>query len=290
MPHNPCENAPIKIAFFDVDGTLVSFKTHGMPESTRVALRELRRNGIKIFVASGRALFQLPDFLRNGIGDFEGFDGFLCNSGQVCLDDRGIFRMTAISPEDVAAIADANERGEFDIVYMLPDRAFTPKKGPEIVAAEEHANVEFDLDADTDPRECTVFQMNAFLPAHEEHRITDIAPGVKLVRWTEDFCDIIPATGGKDLGVQAVLEHNGLSRCNAMAFGDGGNDATMLSAVGMGVAMGNADWRAKRVADMITTSVDDSGIYRACVALGLIDDVLGLCGADRVVRVINPQL
>ena len=31
----------IKAAFFDIDGTLVSFKTHRMPASTRRALAEL---------------------------------------------------------------------------------------------------------------------------------------------------------------------------------------------------------------------------------------------------------
>ncbi len=135
-----------KIAFFDIDGTLLSFRTHSMPHTTQVALQELRNNGVLIYIASGRALFQVPSFLRNGQGDFEGFDGFLCNSGQVCLDERGIFRMTAVDPEAVRLITEEALKGGFDIVYMTADRAFTPRHGPLVTAAEEHANVKFDED------------------------------------------------------------------------------------------------------------------------------------------------
>lgn len=42
----------IKALFFDVDGTLVSFNTHDVPESTREALRLAHESGVKIFTAT----------------------------------------------------------------------------------------------------------------------------------------------------------------------------------------------------------------------------------------------
>lgn len=39
----------IKAVFFDIDGTLVSFKTHKLPDSTVRALDLLREKGIKVF-------------------------------------------------------------------------------------------------------------------------------------------------------------------------------------------------------------------------------------------------
>lgn len=38
----------IKAVFFDIDGTLVSFKTHKLPDSTVRALDLLREKGIKV--------------------------------------------------------------------------------------------------------------------------------------------------------------------------------------------------------------------------------------------------
>ena len=43
----------IKAAFFDIDGTLISFKTHKVPQSTISALTKAKQNGIKIFISTG---------------------------------------------------------------------------------------------------------------------------------------------------------------------------------------------------------------------------------------------
>ena len=44
----------IKAIFFDIDGTLVSFKNHLIPASTIESLKNLKDKGIKILVATGR--------------------------------------------------------------------------------------------------------------------------------------------------------------------------------------------------------------------------------------------
>ena len=44
----------IKAIFFDIDGTLVSFKTHHIPQSTIDAIRKTKAKGIKIYISTGR--------------------------------------------------------------------------------------------------------------------------------------------------------------------------------------------------------------------------------------------
>lgn len=46
--------ADIKIAFFDIDGTLLPFEAKHLPASTVDALARLRKNGVKTFIATGR--------------------------------------------------------------------------------------------------------------------------------------------------------------------------------------------------------------------------------------------
>ncbi len=48
-----------------------------------------------------------------------------------------------------------------------------------------------------------------------------------------------------------------------IAFGDGENDMEMLSAAGIGVAMGNALPCVKEIADYVTETVEQDGILRA---------------------------
>ena len=55
-----------------------------------------------------------------------------------------------------------------------------------------------------------------------------------------------------------------------MAFGDGGNDMSMLRHAGVGIAMGNAEDKVKAVADYVTDTVDADGIYKALKKLGVL--------------------
>ena len=69
----------IKAVFFDIDGTLVSFKTHAIPQSTIEALAALRERGIKVFIATGRPLVAI-----NNLGD-QVFDGYVTMNGGCVL-------------------------------------------------------------------------------------------------------------------------------------------------------------------------------------------------------------
>ena len=59
-----------------------------------------------------------------------------------------------------------------------------------------------------------------------------------------------------------------------MAFGDGGNDISMIKVAGIGVAMGNANESLKPVADYITSSVDEDGVEKAMREFGVISSEL----------------
>ena len=48
-----------------------------------------------------------------------------------------------------------------------------------------------------------------------------------------------------------------------MAFGESENDASMLRAVGLGVAMGNATPEAREAAHYVTDDAENDGIYHA---------------------------
>ena len=47
--------------FFDIDGTLVSFRTHEIPASTIFALTQAKANGHKVFISTGRPPLIIPD-------------------------------------------------------------------------------------------------------------------------------------------------------------------------------------------------------------------------------------
>lgn len=68
-----------------------------------------------------------------------------------------------------------------------------------------------------------------------------------------------------------MLDRFGISRDESMAFGDGGNDISMLDYVSLGVAMGNANDTVKSHADYITDECDQDGVVSALKHFKLID-------------------
>ena len=69
---------------------------------------------------------------------------------------------------------------------------------------------------------------------------------------------------------QRILATLEMTPADAVAIGDSVNDLEMLTFVGLGIAMGNADGSVKAIADEVTTGVDDDGVWNAFVRHGLV--------------------
>ena len=76
----------------------------------------------------------------------------------------------------------------------------------------------------------------------------------------------------KALGIKKVIEFLGASWEDTVAFGDGPNDYEMLEYVHTGVAMGNASDDLKALASLVTTPINQDGIYNGMKRLELIQN------------------
>lgn len=265
--------AAVKAVFFDIDGTLVSFKTHAVPPSTMRALRALHEKGVKLFIASGRPPVWL-DILRDQLENFP-FDGYVLMNGQYCTDAAG----TPFHSQPLPAGAfptllpwlEANPDVVCSFVEM--DYAYENRHTEATLAAARqagmygpHAPVEDPVRALTH----ATYQMNPYIPPERDAEFLAHAPGCRAVRWNDIFADVIPADGGKPEGVKRMLERFGLTAAECMAFGDGGNDIDMLRFAGIGVAMGNAAPAVKAAADYVAGDIDADGLEKALAHFGLL--------------------
>lgn len=254
----------IKAAFFDIDGTLVSFNTHKVQDSTWRALHAMRERGVKLIISSGRPTYQLPDFIATG------FDAYITLNGQLCYDEAGVFRSNPIAAQDVRAIVDQVRGGLYDVLVLQRERSFANRISERIAETARGAGLVYPQDAIDRAFDAPVYQFCAFIDPEDDHVVLDATTDVKTTRWTDLFCDVVPASGGKQAGVKAVLERLGIAPDEAIAFGDGENDISMFETVGTSVAMGNAWDIVKERATHVTSDVDHDGIYNACRRLGLI--------------------
>jgi len=67
-----------------------------------------------------------------------------------------------------------------------------------------------------------------------------------------------------------MVKHLGIDMKNVFAFGDGLNDLEMIENVGTGIAMGNAVEPLKKLANYVTSSVEEDGILNGLKWAGLL--------------------
>lgn len=72
--------------------------------------------------------------------------------------------------------------------------------------------------------------------------------------------DIVPAGVSKLAGLLYLAERLGISRNQIVYIGDALDDIELIHGAGLGVAMGNAPFEVKRVADWITRSQNQHGV------------------------------
>ena len=103
----------IKAAFFDIDGTLVSFKTHEVPASTVRALHQLRSQGILTFIATGRHILTV-----NNLGNLK-FDGYMTLNGSYCFIDLKVIYKHSIPPADISMLVNyLQEKANFPCIFV----------------------------------------------------------------------------------------------------------------------------------------------------------------------------
>ncbi len=257
----------IKAVFFDIDGTLISFRNHTMPESAWRALHALREKGIRVYVATGRSKMMMPFMDR-----YFSFDAYLTLNGQYCYSKAEVIRKATIDAREIVRLKELVRDRPFPCLFVEEDGMF-------LNYADESVEELFRLiDHPVPPvapldrvRENDTLQFVPFLKDGEEGFLREALKNVEMTRSVPYCFDVLPAGGGKDVGMEAVLRREGIAPDEAMAFGDGFNDMGMLAYAGIGVAMGNARDPVREKADFVTKSVDEDGVIHALRHFGVLD-------------------
>lgn len=256
----------IKIAFFDIDGTLIDMEKKQITPVTLEVLHRLQANGIRICLATGRSPMVVPHF--EGVA----FDATLTYNGSYCYTKTGetIFSNPIPAPDLALIIRNATAIARplcLATSSRLACNGCDKDLADYFAIAKSVANIAPDFD---EVAKGTVYQIMMGGRADEYAAILKDVQGAKIAAWWDRAVDIIPATGGKGIGIRKMLEYYGLDKSEAIAFGDGNNDIEMLQAVGTGVAMENASEKLKAVATDHCGHVANEGVYQYCVEHGLI--------------------
>ncbi len=250
----------VKAVFFDIDGTLVSFTTHQILQSTIDTVRKIREQGVKVFIATGR-----PRPFVNNLGDLE-YDGIMTVNGAECrLADGTVIRHDPIHKDDLVRLTEYFHKNPFPIAFASNNDIFITMTSVESKQVFELLNIKPPRIAPIE--ECMnsdIMQIIAFFDINTQLELMDnVLTGCAAQRWHPLFADVIRKGNNKAKGIDTMIEHYGIRLNETMAFGDGGNDIEMLRHVGIGIAMGNARDEVKQAARYVTENADEGGIANA---------------------------
>ena len=250
----------IQAAFFDIDGTLISFANHAIPPSAIETVKRLRSKGIKTFLSTGRNGDSTRFLMETGL-----FDGEILLSGQFCrMDGRVVFENPVI-PADIDAAVSGAKCGDFTLGFLSGHESFVTGVNEFVLDACSYAGMAVPRVDDPElARSISVYQIHCYGAPGVEDELLRRTAGLTAVRWSPNFADVFPTGGGKDRGMAAICAAMDISPAETIAFGDGENDISMLQFAGIGVAMGNATPACKQAADFVTKTVDEHGIAYAC--------------------------
>lgn len=257
------------LLFFDIDGTLVSFNTHTIPQSTIDALHKAKARGCRVIIATGR-----PPLLINNLSPIADIiDGFLTTNGAYCFVGDTMVCCEAIPEADVHAMLDDAQVKGYSVLLVGKDDIFIFNEQDDIINTFHEKLGIPDLHSTTSLDTLLsqpILQLTPFFSIDDEKHVMEKMPGSIAARWYPTFADITSRKAGKNNGLKAMARFFNTDIADTISFGDGANDTPMIVCAGTGVAMGNANNDVKAAADLVTSSVDDDGIAKALKKLGVI--------------------
>jgi len=249
----------------DIDGTI---KCSGAPISdfTRKTLKSLKGRGMNFTLASGRNLagarsvaeeldVEMPLILANGC-IVQGLKG------------EPLFRATL--PEAITReVITITEKLAFDLVLFVGSHLYFKHMTPNIEpifghlpeACRQIGAWDGKFDRYEEVHKCMVLERSdharlAKLDMIYADKFSGLAD---FYRTSVNHLEVMPLGVTKATGLEKLTEHLGISMDEVIALGDFDNDAAMVAAAGLGIAVGNASESVRANADLVIGTCDEDG-------------------------------
>ena len=282
---------PIRLIAMDMDGTLLADDGKGILPEDAQALRLAHEAGIHLALCSGR----VPDDMSFYARDMDLPMHILALNGTCILDKpmgqivrsqyipeyaaRGIFRLLQGKPVAYAMF------GDHDLIVSPPSMSRQELEiifGSNILREGTRTVIHCGSEG---AGECIRRGMNKMMiftendpqPLQEiRSHMEKFFPSVEVSSSWVNNLEVNPLGVNKGSALSALAQMLDIPMTQVMAIGDNDNDIPMLSAAGIGVAMGNATPAARAAADYLTLPNSQCGVSAAIRALALGSDSPGV--------------
>lgn len=260
----------MKLVVSDIDDTLLP-KGGVISQGTRRAVAECRRRGIVFSLASGR---WFPSAVT--VAETLGVNGplIVANGGCVMTVDGEVLKEFPMREKDVeSAYAIVKDCGALITSYVrgaiyrlntwtMDNRP--PEKlsyfGGDVFDVVDDDSARFQQEALEGVYKMEVYSNDTALLAELREKL--VKAGLSVSSSFKTNIEITSQGLGKGQAVAWLARYLGIDREQVMCFGDNTNDASMLRAAGVGVAMGNAVAELKAQANLVAPPCAEDGLAR----------------------------
>ena len=177
----------IKIAFFDIDGTLIAMDRDTMSELMEDTLLQLQKNGIILCIATGRPPRSVPQFPRVK------FDAYLTFNASYCFTADTVIFKNPIPTEDVHKIISNAKAIQRPVVLANVERNGANGRDRDIVDYFEISNQTVDVVDDFERlADEEIYQIMLGGTKKEYASILQGVTGAEITAWWPRAMDIIP--------------------------------------------------------------------------------------------------
>lgn len=263
-----------KLIFLDIDGTLTDFFGR-IPTSARKALELAKKAGHQLVLCTGRTKSEIPKELLQM--DFDGIIGaagaYVEYHGKVVyhhvIELSMLVKMInffeqhhitfCLQTGDGVVMTEKNRDGFRDCFLRmgLDEKTIWRVLAANVILEEDsrmRKNVEkvayYESMLSSDEIEMTLG--NYF-------NVEGASYGTNSVSNGEITCSGVT----KATGIEHYVKYTGTDLSGTIGIGDGLNDVDMLNKTAIAIAMGNAKPETKAVADFVTDTVDQDGLWKA---------------------------
>ena len=227
-----------------IDGTLLSEKTHTVPQSAKEALKKAKENGHLIFINTGRPISTIDQEIHD-----LNPDGYICGCGTYITYHDQVIYHHQLSKERCKEIASLIKKYEIDAVLESKDHVYF----------NTHIKNSFF-------QEIQERYTNNDIQAFRDN----ISQDFDIIERSEEMWEIVPKNHSKATGIQTVADDFKSDLDHCYVFGDSFNDESMLRYVKHSIVMANGVQAMKDIAYFVTKDIEDDGIAYALEKLDLI--------------------
>ena len=266
----------IKLVAIDMDGTLLN-NVCEVPKENIEAIEQAIGKGVMVVPTTGRCYKNTKNMIT---GEIPGISHYVTCNGAIVVDDESeeVIHEELMEKDDVKAIYDLIEKHPVFTEIYAGLNSYVDARGIrhlyKSVLPTEYCDHLLETTSEVDSlREIAD---DASIPVSKYHIVGETAEDITKLRHEIAAIDglhpislmpeNIEVTAGrwsKREGLEKLIDELGIEREEVMVIGDSKNDYEMLEWASHSVAMGNADERAKELADYVTTTNNEAGVAKA---------------------------